>query len=72
MTENWVMLVQLARASGSIRMERIEIVSSLDSPFAIPETYSRGLKDARQVRLCSPSIDRSSSETNPTQTSINQ
>lgn len=39
-------------------MERIEIVSSLDSPFMIPETYSRGLECAQSVRVCSPWVEK--------------
>jgi phosphatidylserine/phosphatidylglycerophosphate/cardiolipin synthase-like enzyme len=39
-------------------MERIEIVSSLDSPFVIPETYSRGMKCAQSVRVCSPWVEK--------------
>jgi phosphatidylserine/phosphatidylglycerophosphate/cardiolipin synthase-like enzyme len=39
-------------------MERIEIVSSLDSPFVIPETYSRGMKYAKKLRICSPWVEK--------------
>jgi hypothetical protein len=39
-------------------MERIQIVSSLDSPFVIPETYSRGMRYAQSVRICSPWVEK--------------
>lgn len=39
-------------------MECVEIVSSLDSPFVIPETYSDGLRHAQSVCVCSPWVEK--------------
>lgn len=39
-------------------MERIEVISSLDSPFVIPETYRHGLNSAQSVRICSPWVEK--------------
>ena len=39
-------------------MERIEVVSSLDSPFVIPETFSHGLRSAQSIRICSPWVEK--------------
>jgi hypothetical protein len=37
---------------------RFEIISSLDSPLALPEALGRGLKDAQRICLCSPWVEK--------------
>jgi len=40
-------------------MPRIEVISSLDSPFAVSEAYRHGLRNSQRVCLSSPWLEKS-------------